>query len=82
MQTMGEMSGYFKIWTWAVSQADVTVFHHIQCGLPQTEEFILYTGDGLTSTQEPHLTHLLQCVPAVSEAWFPLLFSYTWCAYG
>lgn len=50
---MDEVSGYFMNWLFL---KQMLVFHHIQCGLPQTEEFILYTGDGLTSTQEPHVT--------------------------
>lgn len=45
---MGEVSDYLKAWNGAVSQADGSV-----SSLPQTEEFILYTGDGLTSAQEP-----------------------------
>lgn len=75
---MGEVPGYLKTWSGAVSQADVSVLP-----LPQTEEFILYPGDGLTSAQEPHLTHIyFRVFPAISEAWFPLLFSYMCCAYG
>lgn len=72
---MGEVSGYFK--TGAVSQADVTVFHHNQCGLPQTEEFILYTGDGLTSAQESHLTHIYFSVSPQFQRHGFLCFSHT-----
>lgn len=53
------------------------VFHHIQCGLPQTEEFILYTGDGLTSAQEPHLIHIYFSVSLQFQRHGFLCFSHT-----